>query len=124
MVKQTENDGGFKDANFHHPQGMTLHGNDLYVADTENHLIRKLDLGQRRLKQLPVPDKQAGFMDTGGMGTASSLNSPWDLIFVEGETLYCHGRRSSDLGDGFKNHRVSTVRRKWQRGHALTVHVR
>ena len=35
------NDGTFKDASFHHPQGMALQGDNLYVADTENHLIRK-----------------------------------------------------------------------------------
>ncbi len=31
-------------ATFDHPQGMALVGTTLYVADTENHLIRKVDL--------------------------------------------------------------------------------
>ena len=77
--------GAFKDASFHHPQGMALQGDNLYVADTENHLIRKLDLKSKTVKTIAGTDKQAAFMDTGGMGTASSLNSPWDLIYVEGK---------------------------------------
>src|SRR5262249_59186606 len=37
-------DGDFNAATLHHPQGMALDGNMLYVADTENHLLRRLDL--------------------------------------------------------------------------------
>lgn len=79
------NDGAFKDASFHHPQGMALQGDNLYVADTENHLIRKLDLKSKIVTTIAGTGKQAAFMDTGGMGTASSLNSPWDLAYVEGK---------------------------------------
>ncbi|MDO8141081.1 MAG: thioredoxin-like domain-containing protein [Candidatus Brocadiales bacterium] len=79
------NDGDFKDASFHHPQGMALHGDNLYVADTENHLIRKLDLKTKTVKTIAGTGKQAAFMDTGGMGTFSSVNSPWDLVFLEGK---------------------------------------
>ena len=77
-------DGAFKDASFHHPQGMTLQGDNLYVADTENHLIRKLDLMAKTVKTIAGTDKQAAFLDTGGMGTFSSLNSPWDLVYLDG----------------------------------------
>ena len=76
--------GAFKDASFHHPQGMALQGDNLYVADTENHLIRKLDLKSKTVKTIAGTDKQAAFMDTGGMGTFSSLNSPWDLVYLDG----------------------------------------
>ena len=76
--------GAFKDAGFHHPQGTTLQGDNLYVADTENHLIRKLDLKSKTVKTIAGTDKQAAFMDTGGMGAFSSLNSPWDLVYLDG----------------------------------------
>ncbi|MDO8142764.1 MAG: thioredoxin-like domain-containing protein [Candidatus Brocadiales bacterium] len=79
------NDGAFKDASFHHPQGMALHNDDLFVADTENHLIRKLDLKAKTVKTIAGTGKQAAFMDTGGMGTFSPINSPWDLAYVEGK---------------------------------------
>jgi len=78
-------DGGFKDASFHHPQGIALQGDNLYVADTENHLIRKLDLKSKIVTTIAGTGKQAAFMDTGGMGTFSSMNSPWDLVYVEGK---------------------------------------
>ncbi|MCR4320647.1 MAG: thioredoxin-like domain-containing protein [Candidatus Brocadiaceae bacterium] len=78
-------DGTFKDASFHHPQGMALQGDNLYVADTENHLIRKLDLKAKTVKTIAGTGKQAAFMDTGGMGMFSPVNSPWDLAYVEGK---------------------------------------
>ena len=37
-------DGDYAKATFNHPQGMALDGETLYVADTENHLLRKVDL--------------------------------------------------------------------------------
>ena len=37
-------DGDFANATFNHPQGMALAGDTLYVADTENHMLRKIDL--------------------------------------------------------------------------------
>src|SRR5438105_8633963 len=37
-------DGSFDRATFFRPQGMALNGETLYVADTENHLIREVDL--------------------------------------------------------------------------------
>ncbi|MBI2472241.1 MAG: redoxin domain-containing protein [Planctomycetes bacterium] len=79
------NDGAFKDTSFHHPQGMALHNDDLFVADTENHLIRKLDLKAKIVTTIAGTGKQAEFMDTGGMGTFSPINSPWDLAYVEGK---------------------------------------
>jgi DNA-binding beta-propeller fold protein YncE len=80
-----KSDGAFTDASFNHPQGMTIHGDYLYVADTENHLIRKLDLKAKVVNTIAGTGKQAKPMDTGGMGTFSPLNSPWDLSYLEGQ---------------------------------------
>ncbi|KAH3787681.1 hypothetical protein DPMN_165808 [Dreissena polymorpha] len=35
-------DGRFSDAEFSSPQGLAIHGYILYVADTNNHAIRKV----------------------------------------------------------------------------------
>lgn len=35
-------DGGLSEASFHSPQGVAFKGDAVYVADTENHLIRKV----------------------------------------------------------------------------------
>lgn len=80
-----KSDGEFAAASFHHPQGMATHGDILYVADTENHLIRRLDLKERTVKTIAGNGKQAEFMAAGGMGAASPLNSPWDLAFLDGQ---------------------------------------
>ena len=45
-------DGDFASATFNHPQGMALLGEALYVADTENHLLRKIDLAQKQVATL------------------------------------------------------------------------
>jgi thiol-disulfide isomerase/thioredoxin len=37
-------DGDFATAQFNHPQGMAFDGKTLFVADTENHTIRRVDL--------------------------------------------------------------------------------
>lgn len=76
-------DGSFEEASFNHPQGMAIGNNILYIADTENHLIRKLDLNAKTVKTIAGTGKQAGFMATGGMGVYSPLNSPWDITFIE-----------------------------------------
>ncbi|MEE9149724.1 MAG: thioredoxin-like domain-containing protein, partial [Candidatus Tectomicrobia bacterium] len=52
-------DGDFATATFNHPQGMSLDGNTLYVADTENHLIRRLDLDTRTVTTIAGTGKQA-----------------------------------------------------------------
>jgi len=67
------NDGSFDSATFHHPQGMCLVGNALFVADTENHSIRILDLESRHVRTFPAGN--------------ATLNSPWDLV-VLGNAIY------------------------------------
>ena len=80
-----KSNGEFAAAGFHHPQGMAIHGDLFYIADTENHLIRRLDLKERTVKTIAGNGKQAEFMASGGMGAASPLNSPWDLAFLDGQ---------------------------------------
>jgi thiol-disulfide isomerase/thioredoxin len=79
--------GPFASATFHHPQGMALDGSKLYVADTENHLIRVLDLGKKTVATLAGTGHQSMGRGTGGHLHETSLSSPWDLAIV-GRTLY------------------------------------
>ena len=39
-------DGEGRDAQFNSPQGLAWHNGVLYVADTENHAIRKVRVGE------------------------------------------------------------------------------
>ena len=47
MGPVTFENGSFDEARFSDPQGMTLQGNLLYVADRKNHSLRALDLKNR-----------------------------------------------------------------------------
>lgn len=78
-------DGDFTTAQFNHPQGMAFDGKTLFVADTENHTIRRIDFDTRNVTTIAGTGEQALRIDMfGGIGTAVALNSPWDLTMHEG----------------------------------------
>ena len=81
-------DGAAETATFHHPQGLALmNGDQLLVADTENHLLRSVDLKSWRVSTIAGTGEQSYDRSGGKRGTAQGLNSPWDLA-VEGSTCY------------------------------------
>jgi DNA-binding beta-propeller fold protein YncE len=80
-------DGAFDKASFYRPQGMALDGDNLYVADTENHLIRRVDLKGRTVKTIAGTGKQSRVYFKQGPAREIALNSPWDLQLL-GNTLY------------------------------------
>ena len=79
-------DGSFDRATFFRPQGMALDGDTLYVADTENHLIRAVDLKSKTVTTVAGTGRQSREPEV-GMARATALNSPWDLQLV-GRALY------------------------------------
>ena len=80
-------DGAYDKASFFRPQGMALDGDSLYVADTENHLLRKVDLKTRAVQTVAGTGKQSHQDFETGAARSVALNSPWDLQLV-GRTLY------------------------------------
>ena len=80
-------DGSFAEANFNKPQGMALDGDFLYVADTENHSIRRADLKTKTVETIAGTGNLYGFTGAGGNALEISLRSPWDLFLV-GRELY------------------------------------
>jgi thiol-disulfide isomerase/thioredoxin len=80
-------DGSFAQATFFRPQGMALDGDNLYVADTENHLIRQVDLKTKTVKTVAGTGQQMREYGLAGPALQVALNSPWDLNLV-GRTLY------------------------------------
>ena len=78
-------DGSFETAAFNHPQGMALDGSTLYVADTENHAIRAIDLAKKTVTTIAGTGEQLQRRITfGGQGKDIPLNSPWDLTAHNG----------------------------------------
>ncbi|HWS54953.1 MAG TPA: thioredoxin-like domain-containing protein [Pyrinomonadaceae bacterium] len=81
-------DGAFDRATFYRPQGLALAGGALYVADTSNHLIRRVDLKARTVETLAGTGEQLrDYGVRGGPARATPLSSPWDLL-VDGRALY------------------------------------
>jgi thiol-disulfide isomerase/thioredoxin len=78
-------DGDFQAAQFFRPQGLTLVGDTLYVADTENNAIRAVDLTARTVTTVAGTGKQGFNYDDSGPGLQMDLSSPWDLVAYDGK---------------------------------------
>jgi thiol-disulfide isomerase/thioredoxin len=95
-------DGTAAAARFNAPQGLAVDGERLYVADTENHALRLIDLSSGRVTTLAGTGQQAWEPlrprfrprmpgDRPDPSTARSLparatplNSPWDVLVHQG----------------------------------------
>src|SRR4029079_11205219 len=96
-------DGGFDACSFNHPQGMALVGTVLYVADTENHLVRKVELAAKQVTTIAGTGEKGaaweGFEETGANPSTSAtgaakrgpkttaLSTPWALC-AQGDNLF------------------------------------
>ncbi len=78
-----KDDGHFETASFKKPQGIFLNDKYLYVADTENHLIRRCDLVNRTVETIAGTGNQARGYSEGGDALQTALNSPWDLLVID-----------------------------------------
>ena len=81
-------DGDFKKATFNRPQGMCLAGDTLYVADTESHAIRRIDLQAGNVTTIAgIGSQAARIYPVGSSGPArtTELCSPWDVIQLPGD---------------------------------------
>jgi thiol-disulfide isomerase/thioredoxin len=82
-------DGTYATARFNRPQGIFLDGQILYVADTENHAIRAVDLGTQQVTTISGTGAQAQrspLVRYVGPAKTSALSSPWDIIKLPGST--------------------------------------
>jgi DNA-binding beta-propeller fold protein YncE len=75
-------DGPYDKAGFNRPQGMCVVGETLYVADTENHAIRAVDLKARSVSTIAGNGQQSRRHPGSGPALTTSLSSPWDLVLV------------------------------------------
>lgn len=86
-------DGSYADAEFDHPQGMALVGEKLYVADTENHLLRAVDLTAKKVNIVAGIGEQSRGRLTVADGPqnplTTALNSPWALQPLDGVLYIC-----------------------------------
>ncbi len=74
-------------AEFSSPQGLAMEGQTLYVADTNNHLIRAINLNTGQVKTVLGTGHEVFDFTGGGIGRNQGINSPWDLA-IGGKWLY------------------------------------
>ena len=80
-------DGAIGEAQFHDPHGMAFvqkaTGATLYVADTENHAIRAIDLVSEQVRTIAGSGGLGRGNGGGGAPTAVDLRSPWAVAAVD-----------------------------------------
>lgn len=99
-------DGDPQSAQFHAPQGMAIDeaAGLLYVADAENHAIRRISLRTGRVDTIAGTGEQAHRAARSGAGADTALSSPWDVALL-GQMLFIamagtHQIWSLDLASG------------------------
>lgn len=82
-------DGAADAAEFKRPQGVLYHEGTLYVADTENHLLRAIDVKSGEVSTLAGTGKRGSYRLWGSASALkTALASPWDLsLSADGKTL-------------------------------------
>ncbi|MBZ0278068.1 MAG: redoxin domain-containing protein [Anaerolineae bacterium] len=81
-------DGDFSAAAFNKPQGMALDGSTLYVADTNNHAIRAVNLVSRTVTTIAGTGEQRYDLPAPGPAATTAIDSPWDVAIGPDHTLY------------------------------------
>lgn len=72
-------DGKFSEAAFFRPQGVVWKDDFIFVADTENHAVRVIDLQKNQVSTLVGTGKQGLWRSSGGRGKETAISSPWDI---------------------------------------------
>ena len=129
-------DGPAGEAAFRAPHGLDVHNGSIYVADTENHSIRRIDLSTGDVETIAGTGEIARSYGSGGDVGETALRSPWDLV-VHGETLFIsmagnhqlwmHRIGSDEIrryaGTGHEGKRDDRVPRAWlAQPSGITVH--
>lgn len=105
-------DGTALEASFNGPQGLAVDGGTLYVADTNNHKIRTVDLASGEVSTL-IGTGEQGWIE-GGQFDEVSLSNPWALEVAHG-FLYIanagtHQIWAASLEEGWANPLIGSAR--------------
>lgn len=80
-------DGPADTAAFNTPQGLAADADTVYVADTGNHAVRRIDLATGTVRTLAGTGERGMVVDTEEPALAAALASPWDLA-ADGALLH------------------------------------
>jgi DNA-binding beta-propeller fold protein YncE len=119
-------DGAYDEARFHRPHGLWVEDGSLYVADTENHSIRRVDLVGRTVSTMAGTGMAATSYGSGGPALETALRSPWDVVVKDGvlyiamagnHQLWYHRLGSDDVrrfaGTGHEGKRDAAIPMAW-----------
>lgn len=77
-------DGSFEETRFFRPQGVLWVESKIYVADTENHALREIDLQSKAVRTLAGNGRQGHWIQSPQDAKTAQLSSPWDLAYDSG----------------------------------------
>lgn len=118
-------DGPHDQAAFNRPQGLALEREVLYVADTGNHSLRRINLLNGTVDTLCGNGRAGDPVEGPVAGTNTSLNHPVSLAIAANQVhIACAGDNrlwSYDLGRGELSLRAGTGRLEMRDGNARTI---
>jgi len=92
--QQGSNDGTGEAARFNSPDGMTIVGQDLYLCDTNNSDIRKVNISSKVVSTIAGQANIAGTEDA--KGSAAHFNLPTQIA-TDGKSLYIADSGNSSI---------------------------
>jgi thiol-disulfide isomerase/thioredoxin/sugar lactone lactonase YvrE len=98
--------GGYADATFNEPHGLALLGDTLYVADTKNNAIRKVDLKHRMVSTAAGTGELEYYFHDDKIGEPVNPNSPWDLLIQGGSMFIANAGNHQILRMNLETHQV------------------
>lgn len=90
-------DGSASAATFHSPQGLTCDSRSIWVADTGNHALRRIDRETGSVTTLAGLGRRGAVLRHPEPGEGTPLASPWDLEKI-GRSLYFANAGSHQIG--------------------------
>jgi thiol-disulfide isomerase/thioredoxin len=90
-------DGAAGEASFNHPQGVIASSDAIFVADTENHAIRRIQLASGAVTTLAGTGKRGMQLGAPEAGRTRALASPWDLE-KKGDHLFFANAGTHQIG--------------------------
>ena len=91
-------DGPAGDARFDGPQGLIVGSEAIYVADTGNHAIRRIDRASGAVATLAGTGRRGPVLGEWTDASAAALASPWDLE-LDGDRLFFASAGTHQLGE-------------------------
>lgn len=90
-------DLGANDSAFNGPQGLVANGGSVFVADTGNHAIRRIDLATGEVSTLAGTGERGPVLSRPTPGQHAALASVWDLA-LQGGSLFFANAGTHQLG--------------------------